>query len=417
MTVRHALIVLNLVAGVALVLLVIGFVFSKRSMALEKKPQNIAPALPDAELESRKLERVLGVALVFTVTIAAGLALYWLWEPNRQADATKGFDSRAVERGEILFSNKQMKTYDPTKSLLCANCHGTDAGGGATTFVLKAEDPTCKAGEVDRPECLPKQVTWKAPALDTVFYRFPRGKKDCTTAQKIDLTVLECHTQVTDIITYGRPGTPMPAWGVASGKGVLNEQGISDLVAYLESVQLPSDKAKAQISSSIDDLKKQATDGLDKAQKNLAAAKAALAAAASPTDKADRQKAVDAATAALASSQAFAGEVAKAGDGELLFLTNCARCHTKGWSYVDPSNPETPQPAPPGSGAFGPNLRDGSETRQFPNPADQATFIAQGSQFEQAYGVRGIGSGRMPGFGTLLTKDQIDAIVAYERSL
>ena len=42
---------------------------------------------------------------------------------------------------------------------------------------------------------------------------------------------------VTDIITYGRPGTPMQAWGVVGG-GPKNDQSIPDLVAYLESIQL-----------------------------------------------------------------------------------------------------------------------------------------------------------------------------------
>jgi hypothetical protein len=36
--------------------------------------------------------------------------------------------------------------------------------------------------------------------------------------------------------------------------------------------------------------------------------------------------------------------------------------------------------------------------------------------FEQ-YGVRGISSGRMPHFGAVLSKQQIEAIMAYERSL
>ena len=35
----------------------------------------------------------------------------------------------------------------------------------------------------------------------------------------------------------------------------------------------------------------------------------------------------------------------------------------------------------------------------------------------EPYGIRGISSGRMPHFGAVLTKDQIDEIMAYERSL
>ena len=43
-------------------------------------------------------------------------------------------------------------------------------------------------------------MTWQAPALDVVLLRYPRA-------------------QVVEIITFGRKGTPMPAWGVASGEG------------------------------------------------------------------------------------------------------------------------------------------------------------------------------------------------------
>ena len=41
----------------------------------------------------------------------------------------------------------------------------------------------------------------------------------------------------------------MPAWGVESGKGVLNEQSINDLVAYLESIVTTSDKAQAMAAN------------------------------------------------------------------------------------------------------------------------------------------------------------------------
>ena len=35
----------------------------------------------------------------------------------------------------------------------------------------------------------------------------------------------------------------------------------------------------------------------------------------------------------------------------------------------------------------------------------------------QAYGVHGQGTGRMPGFAQMLTEEQIQAIVEYERNL
>ncbi len=55
--------------------------------------------------------------------------------------------------------------------------------------------------------------------------------------------------QLTQIITYGRPGTPMPAWGVLSGKGALQEQSIQDLVNYVESIVTTRDKAQAMAAA------------------------------------------------------------------------------------------------------------------------------------------------------------------------
>ena len=38
-------------------------------------------------------------------------------------------------------------------------------------------------------------------------------------------------------------------------------------------------------------------------------------------------------------------------------------------------------------------------------------------RFHQLYGLNGQGTGRMPGFGALLTDEQITAVVEYVRSL
>jgi mono/diheme cytochrome c family protein len=45
------------------------------------------------------------------------------------------------------------------------------------------------------------------------------------------------------------------------------------------------------------------------------------------------------------------------------------------------------------------------------------TFIQAGSEYGKKYGTQGQGSGRMPGFGSVLTEEQIKAIVEYVRSL
>ncbi|MGH9026702.1 MAG: c-type cytochrome, partial [Acidimicrobiia bacterium] len=94
---------------------------------------------------------------------------------------------------------------------------------------------------------------------------------------------------------------------------------------------------------------------------------------------------------------------------------------TQGWSYYNPLEPDdAPPPGEMGGGAYGPNLTDGRELEQFPGaegPQDQYDFIADGVRRNDQYGVRGISSGRMPHFGKVLTKQQIQAIVEYERGL
>jgi mono/diheme cytochrome c family protein len=48
---------------------------------------------------------------------------------------------------------------------------------------------------------------------------------------------------------------------------------------------------------------------------------------------------------------------------------------------------------------------------------DQVRFVIQGSQNGKGYGVNGLGSGRMPSFGGILSEHQIELIVMYERTL
>jgi mono/diheme cytochrome c family protein len=114
-------------------------------------------------------------------------------------------------------------------------------------------------------------------------------------------------------------------------------------------------------------------------------------------------------------------------NGQAIFNAYCARCHTKGFSIGAPDTP--------GGGAYGPNLTNGDELRQFPDIADQIDYVTLSAQFGKSYGTRGIGSmapnpqlvagtpgaamqgGGMPMFKEMLNPDQIEAVVLYERSL
>lgn len=399
MTLRTLLILINIAAVLVIVVIIGAKVLSVRREPTEKPASNRTPFYDDDVLEDAHLTKVLRWTLLFSTIVAIVLPLYWLLEPSRQDQEAKGFEDRAVERGAVLYANKNMPAYEGAKSLLCADCHGADGGGGSRSFVLAPD----AQGD---PKATPVQEVWQVPSLNDIFYRYT---EDPTTMVQ----------QVTDIITYGRPGTPMPAWGVAGG-GPKNVQSVSDLVAYLRSIQVSPAKARAAADQKIKDYQTLAATSEATAQTNLGDAQKKLDEAQTPEQRAKYQGEIEAAREGIRRSRAYADEVAQMGQGELLFNTQCARCHTKGWSTLDPSNGFVPLPEPAGSGALGPSLRGDSVESQFPGETGkqkQYDWVAVGAEVNKAYGVRGISSGKMPHFGDILSRAQIDAIIEYERNL
>ena len=223
----------------------------KPGSEIEQAP-NRRPYLEDDAMEGPRLDRVLLSGLGLLLFVAIVFPLYWLHEPARQAGGgwdrgTKWFDDRAVEKGRELFETAPGSPPTPREPHFgCEGCHGKGGVGGVTVFSLT--DPNHK----DAP---PRQVQWNCPPLNTVMLRFRPS-------------------EVTSIITYGRAGTPMPAWGVAGG-GPMNDQQIEFLVAYLQSITITPDAARAQAAQ-------------------------------------------------------------YGTDGKALFENYCARCHTTGWSYGEP---------------------------------------------------------------------------------
>jgi mono/diheme cytochrome c family protein len=327
---------------------------------LELAP-NRKPYYDDDTLETRKLDRTLAFGAITLGIIGVALPLYWLAEPGRMDGAIEGFNDEFIARGADL--------YD--EGAQCAACHGPNGTGGASNYTITAPDGDFVA-----------QVSWQAPALNTVLYRYSRE-------------------EVKYILEYGRPFSPMPAWG-AEGGGPLTDQQLENIIDYLQSIQLPADEARAEVAAEIEE-----TCSPDDAGQCT-------------VDDGDFETLGEAIFNMGLHTQ-FAGGA-----------YSCGRCHTAGWSYG--------RPEVAGGGGYGPNLTGGSVLRQFPTAADQIDFITEGGVAGRAYGRNGMSSaGMMPGFGlnpnaeppevpgpivfpmspdqVMLTPEQIAAVVAYERSL
>jgi len=176
-----------------------------RARGKEEVPHNLAPGLTDEELETRRLERVQQAALLLSAFMAVGLPLYFLGEEDRQESFVEQFNEESVLRGEHLVAE-----------FGCFNCHGAGGSGGGASYIEKR---------------LGVSTQWFAPSLDDIFYRYEPE-------------------EVNFWITYGRPNTPMPAWGVVGG-GAMNEQQVQDIVNYLQSHQIPQQDSLARIQGNV----------------------------------------------------------------------------------------------------------------------------------------------------------------------
>ena len=107
----------------------------------------------------------------------------------------------------------------------------------------------------------------------------------------------------------------------------------------------------------------------------------------------------------------FNGDLEKAKRAVGLFNAYCARCHTAGYSAGVAYTKEI------ASGGLGPALRAGRVNIQFKQREDFIDFIVKGSVNGKAYGVNGVGGGKMPGFGAVLPESDIALIIDYLRGM
>ncbi len=183
-------------------------------------PIGFRPAPSDDELETNVLERWQGWGTLLLVFLALFLPLYFVFfENQRSNDAALKQREESIKRGAAIFAQAKPGAHGFQAG--CARCHGTYAGGGVV--------PQFKANAQAAP------VDYPAPNLREVF------KRQIVDAKK---TPRDAYRFVFDTIAQGRPGTPMPTWGLGYG-GPMNNQQIEDVVNYLLSIQdgLPSDVA------------------------------------------------------------------------------------------------------------------------------------------------------------------------------
>jgi mono/diheme cytochrome c family protein len=353
------------------ILLCVGFAVAMFINSRQARPEmgaelelaaNRKPYLSDEELEGKKLDRTLGAGLVLLAFISISIPLYWLYEPARQEGAIEMFHETAIRYGKDVYEEKAN----------CAACHGPEGVGGVAATSLLNEN-----GQ------FVETVNWQAPALDTLLYRYDRD-------------------EIMDILNYGRPSTPMPAWGEPGG-GPLTEQQLENVITYLESIQLPAAEAKAKLEAEIEAVCRPDETGRCTAQFDPN----------SPENARVKYENLGEALFNLGLYSGFQGGA-----------YSCGRCHTPGWSYG--------KPGVPGQGGSAGYSLEGARAH-FETATSQAAFVSEGSERGKRIGTGPNGSGAMPGFGqnpfaddedpamspdqVMYTPEQIAAIVEYERGL
>ena len=372
---------------------------------------NRKPYYDDDTLETKRLDIALAGGVATLIIIALALPLYWLGEPGRQ----KGFD----EFTETVFASRGGEAYEE----LCAQCHGAGGVGGQAAYTVLDDDGRYIAS-----------VNWTAPALNNILYRFS----------------IE---EVTHILNYGRPQSPMPAWG-APGGGPLTSQQLETIVEYLSVIQLTPEQMEEEVQAGLIEsvLKETRDQNPEAAESELQEAYNVLfpglgdALAEQTAIQQDSEAAVEDIDAAKTTVERLLDDylvlLATSNAekyGEYLFNNPagagsyaCARCHTAGSSWnanqvlqANPSLEGLIDPEVPGSGGFGPSLI--GVASQFTSAFSQSQFISVGCEANLQYGMNGVcePSGQMPGFGynatdlegSMLSPEQIDAIVEYERAM
>lgn len=233
----------------------------------------------DEDLEGKKLDWSLSFALVLLGIIALSLPFYWLAEPGRQEGAVDAYQLNFESRGEGVYLREAQ----------CVNCHAAGGVGGVAAYVLQDQDGQFLAN-----------ASWVAPALNNVFLRYSEQ-------------------EVTYILNFGRPGSPMAAWGTPGG-GPLTTQQIQNAIEYIQTFDNVTLDPIAINESADPEAAQLAADAVEQTIR----------------DEVDRSIA-DGEFATVGEAVFNLGYYSSFQNGSL----SCGRCHTGAWSL----GPDVPHPS------------------------------------------------------------------------
>jgi mono/diheme cytochrome c family protein len=186
-------------------------------------PRAMRPAEADEKLEGPRLTRIMSWGVIATMATAVFIPAYWLGELQRQQAFVDRFDEQSLERGALIFAvppelpeESDPQAFREAEHALalgmgCANCHGGVDEEDPANSALGGQVP---GGFVD--PASGKTVAYQAPPLQNVFQRWDEEVVRFT-------------------IERGRPGTPMPTWGVAYG-GPMTSLMVDDVINWLRSL-------------------------------------------------------------------------------------------------------------------------------------------------------------------------------------
>jgi len=329
---------------------------------------NRKPYYSDEELEGTKLDRSLSFALVMLGLVALSLPFYWLAEPGRQDGAVDAYNLSFEVQGEGLYLNGAQ----------CVNCHAAGGAGGQAPYVLQDADGQFVAN-----------ATWKAPALNDVLLRYSED-------------------EVRYILNYGRPGSPMAAWGTPGG-GPLTWQQVDNIIVYLRTLQVQS----------LDPI------AIDQAGDDEAVAAAqALADEQVEAIRAEVDRSIEAGEFETVGEAVFNLGLFSGFQGGSL---SCARCHTAGWSLGTGVSPHVLDDGVAGCGGGDPSgigfsLCGTSMEEKFPDDwwkgADGSWLPAQGLSGDGYFYIEAADGSeiRLNDTGVPVTDDQVPYFVLDEKA-